>query len=50
MRRLTNDTLREIRRLVASLIGARNFGLTLIRTNGVLTAYMDSTLNNGPYG
>jgi hypothetical protein len=49
-RRFTRNAWREIRRLAAYLIATRDIGLTLSRTEGALTAFVDSSLNNGPDG
>jgi hypothetical protein len=49
-RRLTVYAWREIRRMAAYLTGTRHLGLTLRRSNGQLTAYVDSPLANGPEG
>ena len=49
-RRITRHAWREIRRLAAYLTNTRDLGLILSRTNGTLTAYVDSSLNNGPDG
>ena len=49
-RRLTAHAWREIRRMAAYLINTRHIGLALTRTGGSLTAYVDSSLNNGPDG
>ena len=49
-RRFTHYAWREIRRLAKYLVTTRDLGLTLIQTNGSLSAYVDSSLNNGPDG
>ena len=49
-RRLTSYAWREIRRMAAYLVATRDTGLILSRTGGALTAYVDSSLNNGPDG
>jgi len=49
-RRITRYAWREIRRLAAYLGHTRDLGLVLSRTGGTLTAYVDSSLNNGPDG
>ena len=49
-RRITRHAWREIRRLAAYLVNTRDLGLILSRTNGTLTSFVDSSLNNGPDG
>jgi len=49
-RRLTEFAWREIRRMASYLIDTRDLGLTLTKTGGSLTAYVDSSLANGPDG
>ena len=49
-RRFTHSAWREIRRLAKYLVSIRELGLTLIQTNGSLSGYVDSSLNNGPDG
>jgi hypothetical protein len=49
-RRFTHYAWREIRRLAKYLTTTRDLGLTLIQTNGSLSGYVDSSLNNGPDG
>jgi hypothetical protein len=49
-RRLTVYAWREIRRMAAYLVSTKHLGLTLRRTNGLLTSYVDSSLANGPEG
>ena len=47
-RRLTVYAWRGMRRMAAYLNGTRHLGLTLRSSNGQLTAYVDSSLANGP--